>query len=99
MISIGSRIVYELDHKNPILYVIPVESVLGKLPVVPEGDTGTIPHRLRGPAQPLLRGAWRPQAGFRRWMQDVVCQLVGIGMVVMKRGRKFERLLCDMGSM
>ena len=49
--SIGSRIVYELDHKKPILYVIPVESIgdsiLGKLPVVPVGDTGTIPHRLR----------------------------------------------------
>ena len=47
MDSIGSRIVYELDHKKPILYVIPVESILGKLPVVPVGDTATIPHRLR----------------------------------------------------
>ena len=26
---------------------IPIESILGKLPVVPVGDTGTIPHRLR----------------------------------------------------
>jgi hypothetical protein len=45
--SIGSRLVYELDHPNPILYVIPIQSVLGKLPVVPVGDTGTIPHHLR----------------------------------------------------
>ena len=45
--SIGSRIVYELDHRNPILYVIPIQSILGKLPVVPVGDTGTIPHHLR----------------------------------------------------
>ncbi len=48
--SIQFRIVYELDHKNfknPILYVIPVESILGTLPVVPVGDTGTSPHRLR----------------------------------------------------
>jgi hypothetical protein len=37
----------ELDHRKPILYVIPVESILGKLPGVPVGDTGTIPHRLR----------------------------------------------------
>ncbi len=46
--SIGSRVVYELDHKNPILYVIPIQSILGKLPVVPvaSGDTGTIPHHL-----------------------------------------------------
>ncbi len=45
--SIGSRVVYELDHKNPILYVIPIQSILGKLPVVLVGDTGTIPHHLR----------------------------------------------------
>jgi hypothetical protein len=45
--SIGSRVVYELDHPNLILYVIPIQSVLGKLPVVPVGDTGTIPHHLR----------------------------------------------------
>ena len=45
--SVGSRVVYELDYKKPILYVIPIESILGKLPVVPVGDTGTIPHRLR----------------------------------------------------
>ncbi len=36
---------YELNHRKPILYVIPVESIHGKMPVVP-GDTGTIPHRL-----------------------------------------------------
>ncbi len=41
---VGSRIVYELDHKNPILYVIPIQSILGKLPFVPVGDTGTIPQ-------------------------------------------------------
>ncbi len=33
------------------------------------------------PAQPLSLGAMRQQAGFWRWMPDVVCQLVGIGMV------------------
>ena len=45
--SIGSRVVYELDNKKPILYVIPIQSILGKLPVVPVGDTGTIPYHLR----------------------------------------------------
>jgi len=44
--SIGSRVVYELDYKKPILYVIPIQSILGKLPVVPVGDTGTIPYHL-----------------------------------------------------
>ena len=34
---------FELDPKNPILYVLPIENILGKLPVVLVGDTGTIP--------------------------------------------------------
>jgi hypothetical protein len=37
---------YELDYKKPVLYVVPIQSILGKLPLVPEGDTGTIPHRI-----------------------------------------------------
>ena len=45
--SIGSQIVYELDHRKPVLYVIPIQNILGKLPVVPVGDTGTILHNLR----------------------------------------------------
>ncbi len=54
--SIGSRIVYEFDHRKPILYVIPVESILGKLTNYLQytetrdtetRDTETIPHRLR----------------------------------------------------
>ncbi len=44
--SVGSRVLDELDYKKPILYVIPVESILGKLPVVPVGDTRTIPHNM-----------------------------------------------------
>ena len=27
----------------PVLYVVPIQSILGKLPLVPVGDTGTIP--------------------------------------------------------
>jgi len=45
--SAGSRILYELDPKKPVLYVVPVESILGKLPVVPVGDFGTVPHGMR----------------------------------------------------
>ncbi len=45
--SVGSRVVHELDYKKHILYVVAVQSILGKLPVVPVGDTGTIPHRMR----------------------------------------------------
>jgi hypothetical protein len=32
--SVGSRIVYKLEYRNPVLYVIPIQSILGKLPVV-----------------------------------------------------------------
>ncbi len=38
------QVPYELDHKKPVLNVIPIEHILGKLPVVPVGDTGTIPY-------------------------------------------------------
>ena len=33
---------YELDPRKPILYVLPIENILGKLQVVPAGDTRTI---------------------------------------------------------
>ena len=38
--------IYERDPRpeNQILYVIPIENILGRLPVVPVGDTGTISH-------------------------------------------------------
>ncbi len=64
--SVGSRVIYELDrdYKKPLalLYVIPTESILGKLPVVPVGDTGTISHRLHDhfPGAP---GDHRPGSG------------------------------------
>ena len=45
--SVGSRILYELDPKMPVLYVVPVESILGKLPVVPVGDFGSVPNGMR----------------------------------------------------
>ncbi len=46
--SVGSQVVYELDYKKPILYVIPIQSIFGnlKLPVVPVSDTGTIQYHL-----------------------------------------------------
>ena len=47
--SVGPRILFELDPKKPVLYVVPVESiqVLGKLQVVPVGDFGTVPYGMR----------------------------------------------------
>ena len=47
LVSVGSRVVYELDYKKPILYVIPIQNILGKLSLVPVANTGTIQHSMR----------------------------------------------------
>jgi hypothetical protein len=47
LLDCRSRIVYERRPDNRVFYVLPVESILGKLPVVPVGDTGTIPDCMR----------------------------------------------------
>jgi hypothetical protein len=76
--SVGSRVVYELDYKKLILYVIPIQSILGKLLLVPAGDTSTFPHSMRN----AFLGDWRPGAGDRcrmwlvnswafRWSHDL----------------------------
>ena len=43
----GSKLIYELMPGKEVMYVVPVSSILGKLPVVRAGDTGTIPHKYR----------------------------------------------------
>ena len=42
-----SAIVYERREQSQVLYVIPVSSILGRLPLVPVGQTGTIPFEMR----------------------------------------------------
>ena len=44
LLACSSRIVYERLPDNQVFYLLPVESILGKLPVVPVGETGTIPY-------------------------------------------------------
>ena len=39
--------VYELDYRKPVLYVIPVEHILGKLPLVPVGVNLVTQERFR----------------------------------------------------
>ena len=69
--------VYEVDYKKPILYVVPIQSIMGKLPLVPVGDTGNIQYSMRNAfsGAPCDR---RPDAGdgCRMWF--------GIGMVCNK---------------
>jgi hypothetical protein len=60
--SVGSRILYELVHKKPILYVIPIQNIIEKLCIIPVGDTGTILHRLRT-ALPAAPGECKPGSG------------------------------------
>ena len=43
--QIGSKIIYE-RKSQPVLYVIPTTSILGRLPLVPVGDNGTIPYSM-----------------------------------------------------
>ncbi len=46
MLPLALARVDELDNRKPVLYVRPIQFILGKLPVVPVGDKGTIPHHL-----------------------------------------------------
>ena len=42
-----SAIVYERRQQSQVLYVIPVSSILGRLPLFPVGQTRTIPFEMR----------------------------------------------------
>ncbi len=54
-----------------MFYVLPVEYILGKLPVVPVGNTGTIPDSMRQHADDFVGAAFdtrvRAGDGSRRW--------------------------------
>jgi hypothetical protein len=58
-----SRIVYERLPDNQVFYVLPVESILGKLPVVPVGDTGTLPYCMQQHAQDVVGAAFDTREG------------------------------------
>ena len=61
------RIIYERQPDNQVFYVFPVESiqVLGKLPVVPVDDTGTIPYSMRQHAEDFVGTAFDTREGPR----------------------------------
>ena len=42
-----SKIVFERSMQSQVLYVVPITSILGRLALVPVGDTGTIPFTMR----------------------------------------------------
>jgi hypothetical protein len=55
--------VYERKQDNQVFYVLPVEYILGKLPVVPVGDTGTIPYSMRQHAEDFVGAAFDTSVG------------------------------------
>ncbi len=73
-------------HSLPVTVAAPPPSPpspLRKLAVVPVGDSAPWHRNHPAPHAHLLsRRSLLPQAGCRRWMQDVVCELVGIAMVL-----------------
>ena len=47
---IGTKMLYMSGgspDSDPVVYVVPLSHILGRLPLVPAGDTGTIPHSMR----------------------------------------------------
>ncbi len=93
--SVGSRVAYELDYTKPILYVIPIQSILGKLPLVPVGDTGTIPHSMHN-AISGAPGDRRPGAGDGCWMWFVNSWALGeCGTAVAPAPKKCPVLLSE----
>jgi hypothetical protein len=70
LLACRSRIVYERPDSQ-VFYVLPVESILGKLPVVPVGDTGTIPYCMLQPAEDFVSAAFDTREGVddgSRWL-------------------------------
>ena len=45
--QVGTKLLY-LPSPDPVVYVVPLSHILGKLPLVPAGDFGTIPQSMHG---------------------------------------------------
>ncbi len=54
---------YERKTDSQVFYVLPVESILGKLPAVPVGDTGTIPYSMLQHAADFVGAAFDTKEG------------------------------------
>ena len=48
----GTKLLYEPE--KPVVYIVPITSILGRLPLIPAGDHGTIPAELRGRKKDLF---------------------------------------------
>ena len=45
--QIGTKMLYQPRPRSRV-WIVPVSSLLGRLPLIPAGDTGTIPHSMHG---------------------------------------------------
>ena len=45
--KVNSTMIYERKPSSQMHYVRPITHILGKLPLVPVGDTGIFPHSMR----------------------------------------------------
>ncbi len=57
------RIGYKRRPDNQVFYVLSGESILGKLPVVPVGETGTVTYCIRQHAEDFVRAAFDTREG------------------------------------
>ncbi len=48
----GTKQMYQPE--KPVVYIVPITSILGRLPLIPEGDHCTIPAALRGRKRELF---------------------------------------------
>ena len=60
---VNSAMVYERKSNKQVLYVLPITSILSKLPLVPVGETGTIPFSMRGEAADFDGGSCDSKPG------------------------------------
>jgi hypothetical protein len=49
----GTKQLYQPE--KPVVYIVPITSILGRLPLIPVGDHGTIPAALRGRKRVKMR--------------------------------------------
>ena len=71
---------YERKQNQQVLSVIPISSILGKLPLIPVGDTGNIPFSMRDELHEVDEASCDTKPG-EGDMQIVVCQSMGLVMV------------------
>jgi hypothetical protein len=50
----GTKQLYQLEKPVQVVYIVPITSILGRLPLIPAGDHCTIPVPLRGSKRDLF---------------------------------------------